>query len=104
MNKYIYKDVVKWQRDTFPGSHVYSKLQHLKKEIKEVETAKSFDEAKEELADCFILLMGACDSLGLNYSGITEAIQNKMRTNKLRKWGTPDENGVVLHIKNEMSE
>lgn len=99
MNKRIYKDVVKWQRDTFPGSHIYSKLQHLKKEISEVETAKSFDEAKEELADCFILLMGACDSLGLNYDGITEAVKSKMIINKLRQWGTPDKDGVVLHIK-----
>jgi hypothetical protein len=34
----------------------------------------------------------------MDYDDISNAILEKMSINKKRKWGTPDENGVVKHI------
>lgn len=99
MNKRLYKDVVKWQRNTFPNGTAFSILQHLKKEIEELETAQGMGQVKEELADCFILLFGVVDRMYLNYEGMAAAIKSKLEINKKRDWGAPDNDGVILHIK-----
>lgn len=52
-----------------------------------------------EFADCFTLLFGAASSYGMSYNDILNCIEDKMIINKKRKWGKPDENGVVNHIK-----
>ncbi len=35
----------------------------------------------------------------MRYQDICKAIQEKFEINKARKWGEPDANGVVNHIK-----
>ncbi len=52
-----------------------------------------------EFADCFILLFGSAASDGMTYDDIVDAINKKMEINLNRKWGKPDENGIVNHIK-----
>jgi hypothetical protein len=37
--------------------------------------------------------------LGWSYEKFTKTIQEKFEVVKTRKWGEPDEDGVVLHIK-----
>jgi len=45
------------------------------------------------------LLFGTAASDGMSYEDICEAIESKMQINFKRKWGKPDKNGVVNHIK-----
>jgi hypothetical protein len=52
-----------------------------------------------EFADCFILLFGAANSAGMSYQNIIDAINQKMEINYQRKWGKPNEDGVVNHLK-----
>jgi hypothetical protein len=52
-----------------------------------------------EFADCFILLFGAANSAGFSYNEILKSIDEKMEINLTRKWGKPNEDGVVNHLK-----
>lgn len=94
-------EIVQWQTDTFGQATALSKIEHLKEEIEElsIDIAINSDSKILEWADCFLLLFGAAASDGLNYEDICAAIDAKMRINRARKWGKPDENGIVHHIK-----
>jgi predicted HAD superfamily Cof-like phosphohydrolase len=52
-------------------------------------------------ADCFFLLFGSAAADGMSYQDICNAIQEKFEINKRRRWGKPDENGIVKHIKDK---
>lgn len=56
-------------------------------------------EIRKEFADCFLLLFGAAASHGYTFEEITGLIAEKHRINRARKWGKPDANGVVRHVK-----
>lgn len=99
MTQSQFKLITEWQNKTFPNANVDSKLFHLMDEIKEVLESKDDFNLQEEFADCFILLFGAASCAGFNYNEIIEAIDRKMKINITRKWGKPNENGVVNHIK-----
>ena len=97
-------EITNWQKETFGQATSMSKLAHLEKEIYELEEELKFikqnkDNVESEFADCFILLFGAAASNGMNYEDICNCIESKMKINKQRKWGKPDENGVVNHVK-----
>lgn len=98
MNK-LQANIQHWQKKTFPNSDSAAKYNHLIKETLELKEAlinKDHKNIREELADCMILLIGIA---GCNNIDITEAASEKMEINKNRKWGIPDKNGVVLHLK-----
>lgn len=101
MTRQQFIDIAAWQRRTFTGSNVYSKLEHLKKELSELTeaVASQSKDKRFEFADCFILLFGAADADGMSYDDICQAIGEKHKINEGRKWGLPDANGVVEHIK-----
>jgi hypothetical protein len=46
-------------------------------------------------------LYGSAYVFGMNLDDINLAISKKMDVNEKRKWGEPDENGVVRHIKED---
>lgn len=98
-----YEQITEWQKMTFPQATTLSKLNHLEEEIEElhVDLVEKAPESniRSEFADCFILLFGAAASHGMSYSDICTAIKDKMAINITRKWGKPDANGVVNHIK-----
>jgi NTP pyrophosphatase (non-canonical NTP hydrolase) len=100
MTELIYTYVTNWQAKTFPNTIPESAAQHLIEEAEELllEIKYPTSNLKFELADCFILLMGIASLSGMDYDDISNAILEKMSINKKRKWGTPDENGVVKHI------
>ncbi len=106
--------VMEWQTKTFGQAHTLSKMAHLEAELlelqKEVKFQKEHSEhvsykdankiaMESEFADCFILLFGVASSAGMSYDDIVRCINEKMEINKKRKWGKPDKNGVVNHIK-----
>jgi NTP pyrophosphatase (non-canonical NTP hydrolase) len=67
---------------------------HLKKEVDEL--AESHD--PEEAADCLILLLHHAHKCG--YDLMIEAFK-KFEINRQRRWGRPDEDGVVEHIRED---
>lgn len=103
MNSQQFLTVTKWQNETFEKATSLSKIAHLKREVKELKKdLKTNSPAKRlEFADCFILLFGAAASDGMTYEDIVNCVNEKMEINKSRKWGEPESNGVVSHIKEE---
>ena len=65
------------------------------------ELDKKNEEVHLEFADCFILLLDAARKEGFSAKDILTAIVEKMEINKARKWGKPDVNGVMEHIRDE---
>ena len=100
MTEQQFNDITKWQRETFPNAQPTSKLSHLSEELEELhfELSHPTDNLRLEFADCFLLLFGCASSAGMTYGDICMAIDEKMEINRRRKWGQPDENGVVKHI------
>lgn len=102
MTEQLFNEVTKWQDETFPNANSLSKLAHLKEEIleleKELQSGEDLGDIGLEFADCFLLLFGCASAAGINYLGICQLIEYKMEINKTRKWGEPDENGVVKHL------
>jgi NTP pyrophosphatase (non-canonical NTP hydrolase) len=76
-------------------------LHHLIKEVPEaIEACKNpkNDNGVYELADCFMLLLDACNHYDVDAAMLITYTYNKLSVNRKRKWGMPDENGVIEHI------
>lgn len=73
-------------------------ISHLKKEIEELLQNPG---DKMEYADCLLLLMDAWRLIGGTSEDMVAAAYQKLQINRKRKWGTPDENGVVEHVREE---
>jgi len=102
MTQELFLEVTEWQDKTFPLSSAYSKVCHLESEVQdlkqELNSIVHTENRKSEFADCFILLFGAACADGMSYEDIIFCIEAKLEVNKERKWGKPDENGVVNNI------
>lgn len=61
--------------------------------------SKKLNEERFEFADCFLLLIDAAASRGMKMEQLLEYAKAKQEINQKRKWGKPDENGVVNHVK-----
>lgn len=101
MKKETFDAVVKWQKETFPLATPLSKIEHLLQEIQELKEDIINNNPKKRLeyADCFLLLFGAAHADGFEYNDIDDFSIEKLEINRARKWGKPDSNGVVNHIK-----
>lgn len=89
------KNVYAWSRNTFKDSTMESNLDHLRDELNEiVENPNDI----EEWADVIMLYMNAASFAGHSMDDILVAVNEKLEKNKKRKWGEPDERGVVKHI------
>lgn len=69
MTKEKFLEIVVWQNSTFPNSTIFSKLAHLKQELKEVEIDILTDnpDVKLEFADCYILLFGCVSAANIDF-------------------------------------
>ncbi len=87
-------------------------IHHLKKEVGELidelkkvgnaePTYLEKEKVKEEYADCFMLLLDSASHFGLSAEDLYNACVWKLKINKHRKWGAPDANGVVEHIREQ---
>lgn len=98
----LVRDHGKWSQDTFGSDSVrgpMGPLKHLEKEAKECQDAIGTNEFREELADCFLLLLDACRRGGVKPMQLVEAALIKMEKNKQRKWPVSSMNDPVEHIK-----
>lgn len=106
MTSTLFEEITRWQKETFPHGSNVSKLKHLEEEIVELmeelkSTSPNPENIRNEYADCFILLFGSAHINGYEYDDIVNLIRDKFEIVKKRKWGKPDEHGVVKHIKEE---
>lgn len=93
----IQKVINKWQRKTFPNGTIKGDWNHFVREVTELHSDLENDnDPSLEMADCVILLFGMA---GLKNVNLMKVVRKKMRINKRRKWGKPDNEGVVSHIK-----
>ncbi len=95
-----FQEISEWQKATFGEATASSKIEHLKEELEELLVEIAIDGTQKDLefADCFFLLFGAAAAAGMTYADIVNCIDRKFIINKSRKWGKPDQNGVVNHI------
>jgi len=107
-------EIAEWSDKTF-GTRQRNPaiLYHLKKEVPELIQAikkfqkeneldkaiKNIKNVKSEYADCMMLLLDSAYHFGLTAEKLFLATKEKLEINKKRKWGKPDKNGVVEHVK-----
>lgn len=95
-----FKEITEWQKETFGEATAKSKVIHLLDEVLElkIDLDNNNPDIRLEYADCILLIYGSAYANGMSYKDICNALDEKMKINKSRNWGEPDENGVVNHI------
>lgn len=93
-------DINQWLDATFGEGNLrfHPVMSHLREEVEELDES---DGDLEEFADCLIILFDAAMTAGFNIRTLVAAIEWKLRINKKRRWGAPDETGKVNHIRND---
>lgn len=112
-------DIHEWSNATFGDKHRNPAIvHHLKKEVDELiesliktqalgadpsvgagEFGRQLHHTDNEYADCFMLILDSARKFGLSAASLISITEQKLAINKARTWGTPDENGVVEHVK-----
>ena len=93
----LQKNIAKWSDKQFGKNRPpTAPIAHLLKEL--IELAQDPFNIME-FADCFMLLMDSARMAGFDMAELCLAINEKLKINKKRKWGKPDKNGVVEHIR-----
>lgn len=98
-------EVVEWADKTFPSVSVESCVAHLVRESKEARDAiysrldhPDDDHVKEEIADCFILIIQTAARFGMSFDNLMHVSRQKFEINKKRVWGDPDSEGIQSHL------
>jgi hypothetical protein len=89
----IFVEVGEWGAETFPASTDQAKLAHLAKEFDELRAAPS---SGEEMADMVMILSHLAYAHGVD---LMAEIGKKLEVCRARRWGRPDAEGVVEHIR-----
>jgi hypothetical protein len=95
LSKYVY-DQMEWSEKTFgPGSREKGIIEHIKKELIEIENAKGSQEKYKEWIDVIILALDGIWRAGLTPEQIEVALARKQIINMQRRWpdwrdGSPD--------------
>lgn len=103
-------EIMQWSDGQFgEGQRNPAIVHHLAKEVPELIQAferfhkdpsrENSDRVGFEFADCFMLLLDSASHFGLTAGNLLYYTDEKLKINKARKWGKPDENGVIEHIK-----
>lgn len=119
--QFIMNEIQDWSDKTFgDGQRSIPILHHLKKEVPElIEALEEWEKVRYddsvgageygrklknitmEFADCMMLLLDAASHHNIHATQLFASVQEKLEINKKRKWGKPDENGVVEHVRGE---
>jgi hypothetical protein len=95
----LQNEIANWSDTTFGTDRSADiPLCHLAKEIEELIASPN---DSFEYADCLILLLDAYRMTGGTADELIETCYQKLEINRKRKWGVPDKNGVVEHIREE---
>ena len=86
-----------WQQRAFGDSLTDQGLiNHMKREILEIEKATRTEEIEEECADLLLLLLGFAHKKGFS---LATAAEEKFRKVQQRTWNQPDAEGVIEHVR-----
>jgi len=99
--QHLVDSIVEWSTATFGDRQTTAipVVHHLIKESNElIDALESGFEFKEEFADCFMLLLESANTCGISAKELVDLTYAKLEKNKLRKWGAPDEHGVIEHV------
>lgn len=93
-----------WSDETFgPDDRRLGMIAHLKKEVVELEEGLSRSARapviQDELADCMMLLLDIASHSGLSANDLLFSVSAKLVINKNRKWGSPNPDGSIEHIR-----
>jgi len=96
----LWDSITEWQDATFTKATPLSCVNHLEEEVKELkEKTEQGVLDKEEVADCFMLLIGYCNKNKLSFNEVWDAVSDKFFINQhKRKWGEVNEKGYVKHV------
>lgn len=93
----LQKDQGEWADETFGGGrNPRPILNHLRREVDEA-IADPFDPM--EYADILLLLVDAARNAGITGDEMIDYAYRKLEINKSRKWGSPNPDGSIEHIK-----
>ena len=95
LNAIRYWEMTDWAEKTFPQRTNHSILTHLRRELDEIEANP---DDVEEWADAMLLFLHGLRERKIDLKHLIVALDIKFEKNKKRKWGTPDEHGVVEHL------
>ena len=101
--KILQIQITKWAGKTFPQQTSYSKMEHMKKEVEELQhelalANRSREMILEETADIVILFLNYLVLERISFYRLYKSCKMKMKKNKARKWSKPDKLGVYHHI------
>lgn len=91
----VVREIHDWQAVTFPRATPASVVEHLRREVVELESDPS---NAMELADVVFLAIGLAYETGVDLRAI---LAEKLAINRARVWGEPDADGVVEHVREE---
>lgn len=86
-------EVSEWAKKTFPNSSDHGRLFHLHEEVIEL-MEKPHD--GREMADIYLILLHHAEAHGID---LAKVAKEKFEIVKNRKWGHPDKNGIIHHLK-----
>ena len=89
----IFVEVGEWGSRTFGNSSDQSKLAHLAKEFDELRADPG---SGEEMADMVMILSHLAYTWDID---LMAEIRRKLEICRARKWGKPDADGVIEHIR-----
>lgn len=101
----IMNEIAEWSDATFgEGQRTVPILHHLKKEVDEAievcsNMPKGTPDAKLEFADMLMLVLDAATHFDIDAEELIMYTKQKLEINKKRRWGVPDSNGVVEHLR-----
>ena len=81
------KETAVWQDETFPHATLHSKLEHVRKETKEIEDNPS---DLYEWADVMLIFLHALSGQGIKVSELLCACREKQEICRNREWGEPN--------------
>ena len=90
-------DIAAWQRETFPHATPESTAAHLLREAQEL-VANPRDPS--EGADILHLVIGWAQANGFDLGAV---LAEKFATNRARRWGVRDAEGVVEHVRDPVT-
>ena len=95
----VAEEACEWGDKQFGGAYeqVPATVAHLRKEVEEL-SENPYD--SEEQADCFLLI---CHTAHRARTPLAVVAYKKLQKNKTRKWGEPNEDGVIEHIRDDQA-
>ena len=95
-------DRVAWSRQTFPDATAMGCLEHVRKEITEIEEAlRQGLPVAVEYADAIMLLLDSAARAGIDCRQVLQAYKDKIEVNKKRNW-QKDGDGDYKHVEEEI--